>query len=40
MYRWLGAEIAGPYGDEPWDSAMSAHSYSVCRNRMSESAAL
>jgi len=39
MCRWSGAEGAGPYGGAQSGPAMSLHSYSVCRNRMSESGA-
>ena len=40
MHRDLKIAGAGPCSDEVFRPAMSAHSYSVCRNRSSESGAL
>ena len=39
MCIWPGADNAGPYDGLRSRPAKSAHSYSVCRNRMSESGA-
>ena len=39
MRRWSDASRTGPSGGELSGPAKSAHSYSVCRNRMSESGA-
>ena len=40
MRRWWDVDRAGPYGGVRSGPAKSLHSYSVCRNRMSESGAL
>lgn len=40
MRRWLCADGVGPYGSEASGPAKSVHSYSVRRNRISESGAL
>ena len=39
MRRCSDVDVAGPYGSEGSGLLKSAHSYSVCRNRMSESGA-
>jgi hypothetical protein len=39
MHRCHGNDGSGPNGGEHWGRGKSTHSYSVCRNRMSESGA-